>query len=357
MTPIVELTPAGLYCPVGGFHIDPWRPVERALITHAHADHARSGSVAYLAATPGLPLLRARLDPGAAIETVDYGETRRIGQVEVAFFPAGHVLGSAQIRIVRRGEALVVSGDFKLAPDPTCAPFEPVRCDTFITESTFGLPIYRWDPPEVTLRSILAWWAGNRAEGRASVLFAYALGKAQRIQKGLAELAQPLPGPLYVHGAVDRLNGAYRAAGVDLPRAMAVTDAPAGTDWSQALIVAPPSARGSRWLARFEPCSMAFASGWMALRGPRRRASLDRGFALSDHADWPGLNTAIAASGATDVWVTHGYRDELVRWLAEHGRSARAVETRFEGEAGAETADGEPTPVAPTGPDSGPTEG
>lgn len=344
MTPLVELTPAGLYCPAGGFHIDPWRPVERALITHAHADHARMGSAAYLAAAPGLPLLRARLEPGATIETMAYGETRRIGDVEVAFFPAGHVLGSAQIRIVHRGERLVVSGDFKLAPDPTCAPFEPVRCDTFITESTFGLPIYRWEPPEQTLRSILDWWVGNQAQRRASVLFAYALGKAQRVQKGLSELAGALPGPLYVHGAVNRINGAYRAAGVDLPPAVAVADAPVGTDWTRALILAPPSARGSRWLARFDPCSTAFASGWMALRGPRRRASLDRGFALSDHADWPALNTAIAATGAADVWVTHGYRDELVRWLTEQGRSARSVETRFEGEAGAEAGDPETPP-------------
>jgi putative mRNA 3-end processing factor len=349
VTSLVELTAAGLYCPAGGFHIDPWQPVERALITHAHADHARTGSAAYLAAAPGLPLLRARLDPQATIETIAYGEARRIGAVDVTFFPAGHVLGSAQIRIGHRGETLVVSGDFKLAADSTCAPFEPVRCDTFITESTFGLPIYRWDPPGMTFEAILSWWARNRAEGRASVLFAYALGKSQRILKGLAELAAPLPGPLYVHGAVERINAAYRVAGVGLPPTTPVVDAPAGTDWTQALILAPPSARGSRWLTRFDPCSTAFASGWMALRGPRRRASLDRGFALSDHADWPALNAAIAATGAAEIWVTHGYRDELVRWLVERGQSARAVETRFEGEAGAEVADGEAVAGGPAG--------
>jgi len=329
---LLRMTDAGFYCEAGGFHIDPWQPVERALITHAHGDHARTGNGAYLAAIEGLPLLRARLAPDARIETLRYGETRRIGAVDVSFHPAGHVLGSAQIALRRGGDHVVVSGDYKLAPDPTCAPFEPVACDTLITESTFGLPIYRWDDPDVTLRSILHWWEDNRAAGRASVLFAYALGKAQRVLVGLARLAGPLPGPVYTHGAVERINAAYREAGVALPPTTRVVEAPAATRWSDALIVAPPSARGSRWLTRFDPVSTAFASGWMAIRGTRRRASLDRGFALSDHADWPGLNAAIEASGAARVLVTHGYRDELTRWLNEHGRHAEAVETRFEGE-------------------------
>jgi putative mRNA 3-end processing factor len=329
---LVRMTDAGFYCEAGGFHIDPWQPVARALITHAHGDHARGGSDAYLAAAGGLPLLRARLDPGACIETLDYGEPRRIGAVEVSFHPAGHVLGSAQIRIRGPGPTTVVSGDYKLAPDPTCPPFEPVACDVFVTESTFGLPIYRWDAPDTTLRAILAWWEGNRAAGRASVMFAYALGKAQRILAGLQALADPLPGPVYTHGAIERINDAYRQAGVSLPASRRVSEAPAGTRWSGALIVAPPSARGSRWLARFDPLSGAFASGWMAIRGTRRRAALDRGFALSDHADWPGLGAAITASGAGRIRVTHGYRDELTRWLAERGYDAEPVDTRFEGE-------------------------
>jgi putative mRNA 3-end processing factor len=329
---LLRMTEAGFWCEAGGFHVDPWRPVERALITHAHGDHARVGNASYLAASAGLPLLRARLGADARIETLRYGETRRIGEVEVSFHPAGHVLGSAQIRLRHEKGIEVVSGDYKLAPDPTCAPFEPLACDCFVTESTFGLPIYRWDDPRAMLRAMLAWWDDNRAAGRASVLFAYALGKAQRVLCGLCDIADPLPGPVYTHGAVERINEAYREAGVVLPATARVATAPQGTRWAQALIVAPPSARGTRWLDRFHPCSTAFASGWMAIRGTRRRASLDRGFALSDHADWPALNAAVEASGAQRVLVTHGYRDEFTRWLREQGRAAEPVETRFEGE-------------------------
>lgn len=339
MTDLLRVTDAGLYCPAGDFHIDPWQPAARALITHAHADHAQGGSAAYLAAEPGVPLLRVRLPADATIEGVAYGQRRRIGATEVSFHPAGHVLGSAQIRIASKDHVLVVSGDYKLAPDPTCEAFEPVACDTFVTESTFGLPIYHWEDPAKSIAAILAWWVANREQRQASVLFAYALGKAQRVLAELARTTDALPGPIYVHGAIDRINAAYRDAGVSLPPTVCVVDAPSGTDWSQALILAPPSARGSRWLTRFVPAATALASGWMAIRGPRRRAGLDRGFALSDHADWPGLNAAISATGAQEVWVTHGYREELVRWLVERGVPARALETRFSGEAGADGVD------------------
>ena len=334
--PLLTITEAGLYCPAGDFHIDPWRPVSRALITHAHGDHACAGSEAYLAAAPGLPLLATRL-PDATIDTVPYGERRRIGGVDVSFHPAGHVLGSAQVRLEERGRVWVASGDYKLAADPTCDRFEPIACQVFVSESTFGLPIYRWDPPEITIDAIARWWEENRAAGETSVLFAYALGKAQRVLAGLAaRFGAALPGPLYCHGAVERINAAYRAAGVALPPTLAVADAPAGTAWQEALVLAPPSARGSRWMQRFAPHSTAFASGWMAVRRMLRRTSYDRGFALSDHADWDGLNTAIRAADPEEVWVTHGYRDELVRWLGESGRCARAVLTRFTGEAGPE---------------------
>jgi len=336
MSDMLEMTDAGLYCPAGDFHVDPWQPVPRALITHAHADHARPGHTAYLAAAAGLTLLRARLPADATIETLSYGERRRIGSVDVSFHPAGHVLGSAQIRIAGRGAVTVVSGDYKLAPDATCAPFEPVRCDVFISESTFGLPIFRWDPPAATMRAVASWWTANRAAGEASVLFAYALGKAQRILAGVAALEGGLPGPVYCHGAVERVNAAYRDAGVALPPTLPVAGAAADTPWSDALVLAPPSAQGSAWMRRFAPVRTAFASGWMAIRGTRRRRNLDRGFVLSDHADWPALNEAIAASGAAEVRVTHGYSDELVRWLRESGMDARRLDTRFEGEAGAD---------------------
>lgn len=336
MNDLLRMTPAGLACPAGGFHIDPWQPVDRALVTHAHADHARGGSRAYLGTASGLPLLRARLPADATIEALRYGEVRRIGDVDVSFHPAGHVLGSAQIRIARGGYRVVVSGDYKLAPDPSCEPFEPVRCDSFVTESTFGLPVYRWPAPQEVMRAIRDWWADNRAAGFTSVVFAYALGKAQRIAAGLAALGD-LPGPLACHGAVARINDAYAEEGVALPAMARVADAGPAADWRGALVLAPPSAQGSAWLDRFDPCRTASASGWMAIRGTRRRANLDRGFVLSDHADWPALNQAVDASGAAQVVVTHGYRDEFVRWLAETrpGVAAEALATRFEGEAGA----------------------
>ena len=336
MTRLLALTPAGLYCEAGGFHIDPWQPTDRALITHAHADHARGGSARYLGAAEGAPLLRARLPPDATIDTLRYGEPLRIRDVEVTFHPAGHVLGSAQIRIAHRNEIVVVSGDYKLAPDPTCAAFEPVRCTTFVTESTFGLPIYRWAPPDETFAQMLQWWTENRQDGYASVMFVYALGKAQRVAASLAN-SGALPGPLYCHGALVRVNDAYREAGVDLPSMQPVATAAPTTDWRGALVLAPPSAQGSTWMRRFEPCRTASASGWMAIRGAQRRANVDRGFVLSDHADWPALNGAVDASDASEVWVTHGYREEFVRWFNETrpGRAAIGLATHFEGEQGA----------------------
>jgi putative mRNA 3-end processing factor len=349
MNNTLALTDAGLYCAAGDFYIDPWLPVPRALITHAHGDHAHPANLTYLATEDSLSLLRLRLGPDATIDTMRYGEARQIGSVDVSFHPAGHVLGSAQIRIAHEGRVTVVSGDYKLAPDPTCAPFEPVHCDTFLTESTFGLPIYRWDDATTTFREIIAWWDRNRLDARASVLFAYTLGKTQRILAGLANVVAELPGPIFCHGAVENINAVYRDAGIALPSTTAVADAPADTHWQDALIIAPPLAQGSAWMNRFEPYRTALASGWMAIRGTRRRRNLDRGFVLSDHADWDALNRAIDATGAHDVLVTHGYRDELARWLNERGLAARGVETRFEGETGAATIESAPdTGIDPT---------
>jgi putative mRNA 3-end processing factor len=332
MTQLIESTARGLYCAAGGFHVDPWQPVERAVITHAHGDHARPGSAHYLCAAPGLAVLRARLGEGASIQAVPYGEPIDMNGTRISLHPAGHVLGSAQVRIESRGETWVVSGDYKLEPDPTCAPFEPLACDTFVTESTFGLPIYRWGAPASVAASIEAWWRANAEEKRASVLFAYAFGKAQRILAGLDASI----GPILVHGAVDAMNAAYRESGVALPETKLAIELEKGFDVSRALVVAPPSAQGSPWLKRFGDYSDAFASGWMAVRGQRRRLAVDQGFVLSDHADWPGLNRAIEATGARRVLVTHGYTAPLVQWLAERGYEAAAMQTRFEGEPGAE---------------------
>lgn len=326
--PLFEVTPAGLHCPPGDFHVDPWQPVARAVVTHAHADHARPGSGHYVLAEEGAGLARLRLGPEASIEPLPYGRTLDCNGVNVSLHPAGHVLGSAQVRIEHRGEVWVISGDYKLEPDPTCASFEPVRCHTFVTESTFGLPIYRWERQNEVLEEIRHWWASNQQQGLCSLLFVYSLGKAQRVLAGLRDA----PGPIFCHGAIERLNTCYREAGVELAGTGHATRAGLKQDWTRALVLAPPSANGTPWMRRFGPLSTGFASGWMLVRGTRRRRSVDRGFPLSDHADWPGLNEAIGASGAERVWVTHGYTFAMARWLGEQGLEAEAVQTGFEGE-------------------------
>ena len=332
---LLQLNPDGLYCAAGDFYIDPWNPVERAVITHAHADHLCAGSKSYLSARPCEPLLRARSGMEAAIESLPYGEARNINGVGVSFHPAGHILGSAQVRIEYQGQIWVVSGDYKLAPDPTCTSFDPVQCHTFITESTFGLPIFLWPEPGETLDEINAWWRANQQAGKTSVLFAYPLGKAQRVLAGIDSSI----GPIYTHGAVERFNAIYRDGGVALPVTQYARSALPKTDWTRALILAPPMAKTAPWLRRFGDFSTGMASGWMRIRGTRRRRSIDRGFILSDHADWPALLSAIRGAGAERVWVTHGYRAPLARWLAENGVEAEAIETRFAGEQEAEAAD------------------
>jgi putative mRNA 3-end processing factor len=327
---IVE-TSSGLYCEAGGFHIDPWLPVDRALITHAHGDHAHAGSAAYLCAAPGEGILRRRL-PEAQIETLPYGQALRLGDVEVSFHPAGHVLGSAQIRIEHRGEVWVASGDYKRAPDPTCALFEPIRCDTFITEATFALPVYTWDPPLAVTEEILEWWRGNRAGDRPSVLFCYVLGKAQRI---LAELRQRADGPIHLHGAMWAMTEAYREAGIEMAPVERIGEDMRGKALAQSLVLAPLSARGTRWMKRLPRASDAFASGLMRVRGVRRQRAFDRGFALSDHADWPALLSTIADTGASRVLVTHGWSDALARYLSEaRGLETGTLRTAYEGETG-----------------------
>ena len=328
---LIEPTARGLYCAAGNFYVDPWKPVDRAVITHAHSDHARYGSARYLCAAPALAPLRVRLGD-SVLQPLEYGEAIDLDGVRVSLHPAGHVLGSAQVRVESKGEVWVVSGDYKLDPDPTCAPFETLRCHTFITESTFGLPIYRWQEPRRLFESMDAWWRANAAEGRASVVFAYAFGKAQRI---LASIDASI-GPILVHGAVESLNRAYREAGVALPEARVVTEMEKGFDPAGALVLAPPSAQSTPWLKRFGDYADAFASGWMAVRGARRQRAVDQGFTLSDHADWPSLNRAIADTGAERVFVTHGQVPAMVRWLRERGLDAQPMETQFEGETGAE---------------------
>jgi len=329
---LVVQRPEGLYCPAGDFYIDPWRPVSRAVITHAHADHARRGHGHYLAAAPAEGVLRSRLGD-ISLQALAYGAQVDHFGVRISLHPAGHVLGSAQVRLEHGGRVWVASGDFHAAGEgadarehnATCDPFEPVRCDCFITESTFGLPIYRWQPQHEVFDDINRWWHANAQAGRASLLMAYSFGKAQRLLAGVDAGI----GPIVVHGAVEPLNRAYREAGVRLPATQLVTELGDKADLKRALVIAPPSVQGSHWLKRFGDYSDAFASGWMQLRGARRRRSVDRGFALSDHADWPGLQRAIAATGAQRVIVTHGYEAVMVRWLSEQGLQAGSFATEY----------------------------
>lgn len=356
MDDLLTVTESGLYCALGDFHVDPWRRVPRAVITHAHADHARPGCGRYLCAAPGALVLRSRVGNASPIDTLRHGETTVVNGVKVSLHPAGHVLGSAQVRLEHGGCTWVVTGDYKLQSDPTCLPFEPVECDVFVTESTFGLPVYRWQDPLVTAAEIDAWWRSNRDVGRTSVLLAYSLGKAQR----LAALVDPSIGPIIGHAAVMKMVDAYRASGVRLPAIERVPPRTRRMGDGRALVIAPPNVAGSRWLGLFGETSVAMASGWMQVRGVRRRRGFERGFVVSDHADFPGLLTAVAASRARRVLVTHGFSDTLARLLRERGLDASVLATRFTGEATPDAAtragaedDGESDDAEPGGGESG----
>lgn len=340
---LLELTPQGLYCPAARAWIDPWRPVPRALITHAHADHARPGCGEYWAVGASEGILRQRLGATINLLPVAYGDLHRIGDARVSFHSAGHVLGSAQIRLEAGGESWLVSGDYKRCADPSCAPFEPATADVFISEATFGLPIYRWQSGAAVAREILAWW--QAAPERPSILFAYAFGKAQRLLAELAAIGVGTAGnpggegnEILLHGAVEALMPAYREAGVALPPTRPASAIPRGDSLAGRLVLAPPSAHRSVWMKRLKLPQTAFVSGWMAVRGARRRRGYERGFVMSDHADWPGLIQSVKDSGARQVYVTHGNSDGLARYLREvEGISAEPLE----GVVAAERGDGE----------------
>ena len=327
---MIERTPEGLYCRAADAWVDPWRPVPRALITHAHADHARPGCGEYWAVASSEGVLRQRLGQDISLHPVQYGVEHWLGQCRVSFHSAGHVLGSAQIRLEVDGEVWVVSGDYKRDADPSCEPFEPVPCDVLITEATFGLPIYRWQTGAEVAEEIRAWWQGDRQ--RPSLLFCYAFGKAQRL---MAELnAIGVDDEVLLHGAVETGTRHYRAAAVPMPPSRPVSDLPRSDNLAGRLVLAPPSAHRSSWMRRFRSPQTGFASGWMAVRGARRRRGYERGFVLSDHADWPGLIQTVRQSGARKVYVTHGQSDVLARYLREiEGIEAEPLETLFEGEA------------------------
>lgn len=325
---LLEFTDSGIWCPPGKFYLDPWKPVEKAVITHAHSDHARWGNQNYLTHHDSIPILKYRLGQDISVQGVSYGEQITLNGVKLSFHPAGHIIGSSQVRVEHGGEVWVFSGDYKLGDDGLSTPFEPVKCHTFISESTFGLPVYKWKPQPEIMSDINEWWRKNAENGVASVLLGYALGKAQRIIQNVDHSI----GPIYTHGAVENINELMRGNGIGLHDTEKVTDSISKASYRNALIIAPPSALATPWLKRFDPYSIAIASGWMRLRGARRRRAVDRGFVLSDHADWDELNEAVKATGAERVYVTHGYTAVFARWLSENGIEAHEGRTEYEGE-------------------------
>ncbi len=325
---ILELKHSGLTCDLGGFTIDPFRPVKNALITHAHGDHARSGSEHYFAVKDAEPILRKRLGD-IQLTTFSYGEVFKLGEVEVSFHPAGHIMGSAQVRIEYQGEVWVFTGDFKRDPDPTCPPFEVVPCDVFISEATFSLPVYRWPSFEEVMKEAHEWWMKNKEEGFNSVICCYALGKAQRVIAGLRELTHDT---IWVHGTIDEVNRCYAQNGMEWENVHKVplSDEGKGEKLKDSLILCPPSALGSAWAKRLSPKKVAFASGWMRLRGNRRRKGYERGFVISDHADWPSLLKTVEETGCSKVYFTHGQTDSIIQYLREKGISAYDLKMPYE---------------------------
>lgn len=321
---LLKFTDRGVYCPKADVYIDPWKPVNRALITHGHSDHARWGHKHYLCTSAAAPVIQYRLGD-IKLETIEFGQPLVINGVRFSFHPAGHIPGSAQIRVEYKGEVWVASGDYKVEDDGLAEAFEPVPCHTFITESTFGLPIYHWEDQTSVFHDINTWWRANQAAGKVSILFAYALGKAQRLLCGLDTSI----GKIYTHGAVENTNKILRKQGIILPKTIRVNSTINKRDYIGQMVVAVPSTLGSIWLRKFQPAALGYASGWMRLRGPRRRRAVDRGFVLSDHADWPGLNHAIAATGAERIFVTHGYTDAFSKYLREQGYDAHIVNTDY----------------------------
>jgi putative mRNA 3-end processing factor len=321
---LLTFTASSIYCPHADIHIDPWKPVERAIITHAHSDHAKWGCKHYLTHKDSESILRMRLGEDISLQTLEYGESFSINGVNFSLHPAGHIIGSAQVRVEQQGEIWVASGDYKLQDDLFCPPFEAVKCHTFITESTFGLPIYKWKPQQDIMDEIKTWVLQNKLLGKNSILMGYALGKMQRLIKNL----QPFEQPVFAHGAIFNVNEKLRAAGFDLPYIPHAWTAEK-SDLQGALIFATGSVLNTPWLKRFEPYSTGYCSGWMAIRGAKNRKSIDRGFILSDHADWNELNTAIDATGAEQVYVTHGYTDVFSQWLNERGIASAEVKTMY----------------------------
>jgi len=322
---LLKLTDKGFYCAKGDFFIDPWKPVKKALITHAHSDHLRIGHQSYLVHNKGVAIAKYRLNNVGKVEGIGFKKPVIINGVEVTYFPAGHIIGSAQIRVAADNQVWVISGDYKTEADGLSTPFEPVKCSHFVTESTFGLPIFRWQNQKNIFKQINEWWLQNQKDKKTTILAGYALGKAQRLLNGLNTHI----GKIYTHGAIENVLDIFRNTGFSLPETIRVTNDMPTSDFAGNLILTTPSSLNTTWMKKFQPYSTGIASGWMNLRGAKRRRSVDRGFVLSDHCDWAQLNQSIKATGAENIWVTHGYTHILTKWLNQNGYKAKVLETEF----------------------------
>ena len=321
---LITFRKEGIYCEKADVYIDPWRKVKKAFITHGHSDHARRGMGQYIATTDSVPILKHRLGK-IDIQGMDYGMECVVNGVKFSFHPAGHIIGSAQVRVEHKGEIWVISGDYKTEDDGISGTFEAVPCHHFVTESTFGLPVYNWSPQAEVIHDINHWWQKNSSNGLNSVIFAYSLGKAQRILYNVDHSI----GPIFTHNAVESINEILRAHGQPLPNSIRLVDDISKKDLKGSLFICPGSANEAPWMKQLKPYKTAAASGWMMLRGMRRRRAIDKGFVLSDHADWHGLNEAIDATGADHIYVTHGSTEVFTQWLNEKGKQAQVLKTEF----------------------------
>ncbi len=321
--PLLEFTKKGIYCEQAKVYLDPWKPVDKAIISHGHADHSRYGHQQYITHRKNVPIISHRL--GAINVTgKEWGETFVINNVKFSLHPAGHIIGSSQIRVEHNGEVWVFSGDYKTEDDGVSMPYEALKCNTFISECTFGLPAFKWTPQQEVFADINQWWLENKQEGKTSILFGYSLGKAQRLLKHI----NPEIGKIYTHGAIENITEVLRPM-VDFPETNRITKDTKKEELLGNIVLAPPNAHGSNWIRKMVPYVTASASGWMTFRGARRRRAIDKGFVLSDHCDWQGLLESIEASNAEKVICTHGYTEIFSRYLREQGYDARTEETQY----------------------------
>ncbi len=324
MSSLIRFTDSGMYCPAGDFYIDPWKPVPRALITHGHADHARPGNGLYLAHPLTVEIMKARLGQ-QAYQSIKWNEPLKINDVRVTYFPSGHIAGGSQIRLEYKGETWVLAGDYKLVNDGISGEFEPVKCDVFVTESTFGLPVYKWQKQEEIYADILNWIYKNKSEGKTSVLIAYSLGKAQRVIQALSKTLETI----WAHGAVYNMQQVLIDAGMPLAPVQRITPETSKAELNASVVIAPPGAEGSTWMRRFGNHETGICSGWMQVRGHLRRSKADRGFVLSDHADFNDLVKAVKLTEASKVFVTHGFQAAFSRYLNETLVASEEVKTAY----------------------------